>query len=131
MVSATGTPTGADLYTSCSTTSPSIVNNNYSWSTGIPFTVSTIDPVGWSSGSQVTIKDGKINLDDENADIIINGKSIVKILSSIEERLAILKPNPTLENEWEELKDLGNKYRQLEAEIKEKLNVWKVLKSND
>lgn len=125
------TTIGADIYNSCSTTSPSIVNNNYSWSTGLPFTGSAIDPLGWSSGNQATIKDGKIILDGENSDIIINGKSLLKLLHSIEDRLGILEPNPKLENDWEELKELGNKYRELEAKIKEKLNVWKVLESND
>ena len=116
----TSTPS-TGLYNSCSTTIPSIVNSNYSWSTGLPVSI----------GQITTTHHEKITLEGDNADITVNGKSVLKILSKIEERLAILEPNPTLENEWEELKKLGDKYRQLEAEIKEKLGVWKVLKSND
>ena len=117
---------GAGLYNSCSTTVPSIVNSNYNWSTGLPVSISS-GPIG-----QMTTKHlEKITLEGDNADITVNGKSVLKILSSIEERLAILEPNSALENEWEELKKLGDKYRQLEAEIKEKLGVWKVLQSND
>ena len=47
----------------------------------------------------------------------IGGVDIGDSLSRIEQRLAILRPNPRLEAEWKELKDLGERYRQLEAEL--------------
>ena len=40
----------------------------------------------------------------------------------------MLVPNPELEKEWEELKRLGDAYRKLEAECKEKSKVWNTLK---
>ena len=113
------------LYNSCSTTVPSIVNSNYSWSTGI--SVSTMPYI--SSPSIVEAE--KVNLKGDNADITVNGKSLIKLLSSMQERLAMLEPNPALEKDWAELKQLGDKYRQLEAEIKEKLGVWDLLNNND
>lgn len=53
---------------------------------------------------------------------------VQKRLDKIEERLAILKPNPELESRWDELRNLGEKYRQLEAELTAKESVWNTLK---
>lgn len=61
-------------------------------------------------------------------DVKIQGKSLVDTLQSIEERLAILRPNPELEEKWERLKTLGNMYRELEKEILEKQEMWNILK---
>jgi hypothetical protein len=71
----------------------------------------------------------KIQLEGEEADIEINGKSLVNIIESLEKRLNVLVPNPKLEKEWNELKELGDKYRKLEAELKEKGEMWAKLKS--
>ena len=58
----------------------------------------------------------------------VNGKNIVKVLEGIEKRLAILHPNPKLEEKWERLKALGDMYRELEKEIIEKEQIWATLK---
>ena len=71
---------------------------------------------------------GTIKLIGKNADIDINGVSLKDTLAKIEERLAILKPNMALEKDWEELKELGDAYRKLEAEITEKMKTWDILK---
>jgi hypothetical protein len=66
-------------------------------------------------------------LDGEGADIDINGKSLLKTLEALEERLNILVPNPELETEWAELKQLGDAYRKLEQDLIEKAAMWQVL----
>jgi hypothetical protein len=71
---------------------------------------------------------GKIKLVGKNADIDINGISLKDTLAKIEERLAMLKPDVAMEAEWQELKDLGDAYRKLEAEITEKMKAWDILK---
>ena len=43
-------------------------------------------------------------------DIDINGVSLKKTLADIEERLAILRPNPQLESQWEELAAIRQEY---------------------
>lgn len=63
-----------------------------------------------------------------NGDLTINGKSIKQSLEKIEERLAILNPNEELEERWENLRNLRKAYIELEAELKEKEKVWKILK---
>jgi len=61
-------------------------------------------------------------------DVKIKGKSLVDLINNIEQRLAILHPNTELENKWEDLKKLGDMYRQLEQEIIEKEKMWAILK---
>lgn len=73
--------------------------------------------------------DIKIHGDAEfSGKVSIGGKDIGALLESIEERLAILHPNPELEERWETLKQLGKQYRELEADIKEKEQIWATLK---
>ena len=49
-------------------------------------------------------------------------------MDRVEERLNILRPNPKLEDKWDELAELGKRYRELEAEILEKEKMWNILK---
>ena len=65
---------------------------------------------------------------DFEGDITIKGKSLTEMLDKIEERLAILHPNEKLEDKWDELKELGKRYKELEAEIIEKEKIWSILK---
>jgi hypothetical protein len=51
------------------------------------------------------------------------------MIKRIEERLNILTPNEKLEEEWEELRALGNRYRELEQHIKDKQATWDRLKA--
>ena len=65
---------------------------------------------------------------DFEGEVTIKGKSLSEMLEKIEERLAILHPNPELEDRWDELKELGKRYKELEQEIIEKEKVWAILK---
>ncbi len=71
---------------------------------------------------------GQMSLNGENADIRINGKSLSDWMNQIEQRLNILVPNPELEQEWDQLRRLGERYRKLEQKCKEKAEMWKQLK---
>ena len=71
----------------------------------------------------------KIQLNGEGADIELNGWSLIESFKKIEERLNILHPNTKLEAEWEELRALGDKYRELEQQIKDKQATWDRLKA--
>ena len=65
---------------------------------------------------------------DFDGEVTIKGKSLSDMFEKIEERLAILHPNPELEDRWDELKELGKRYKELEQEIIEKEKVWSILK---
>jgi len=72
---------------------------------------------------------GQVSLKGDNADIDINGKSLVKWMQGMEERINWMQPNVELEKEWDDLKKLGDRYRKLEQKCKEKAEMWKKLKS--
>lgn len=76
------------------------------------------------NGSTLHVK-GNANFE---GDVKIQGKSIVDSLERIEERLAILRPNTELEEKWDQLRGLRKMYMELEAEIKEKEQIWATLK---
>ena len=65
---------------------------------------------------------------DFEGEVTIKGKNLSEMLEKIDERLAILHPNPKLEDKWDELKELGKRYRELEQELLEKEKVWAILK---
>lgn len=71
----------------------------------------------------------KITLNGVGADIEVNGWSLVDAVKRIEERLGLYQPNPKLEKEWEDLRALGEQYRQLEQHIKDKQATWDKLKA--
>lgn len=75
-----------------------------------------------------TNNSGHMSITGEDADITLNGKSMKGWMEKVEERLAILEPNEKLESEWAELKELGERYRELEKQILEKAKVWDILK---
>ena len=96
--------------------------------TGGPYTIS--GGAGSNASPWATYTGApKIRLDGEGADIEVNGWSLIDAIQKIEERLNILHPNTKLEEEWEELRVLGNKYRELEQHIKDKQATWDRLKA--
>ena len=84
----------------------------------------------WSSQGSVDTA-GVLQLNGDKADIKINGISLNETLKTIQERLNILVPNSKFENEWAELKKLGEQYRKLEAELEEKSRMWTALKKTE
>jgi len=110
-ISLTGSPTytiGAGINTA-----------GHVWTTGTtsPY---TFNPVSHSA---------TIQLDGDNADIKVNGWSLVDAIQKIEKRLNILHPNTKLEADWEELRELGKRYRELEQHIQDKQATWDRLKA--
>ena len=107
--------------------------------TGIGTSSITWSPNTWTTSDTFTIasphtkvnQGGKIQLEGENADIEINGESLVAMLRQIQQRMNILTVNTELEAEWEELRELGDQYRALEQHIIEKMKTWKKLQAQD
>jgi len=112
---------------------PSSSSGSYTWntnSTGGYNLLGNISPTlnlndTWQHG------DSKLHVKGDaefEGDVKIKGKSISETLDKIEQRLGILYPNEKLEEKWEELKALGDKYRELEKDILEKEQIWNTLK---
>ena len=72
---------------------------------------------------------GKIDLQGESADITINGTSLLATLATLQERLNWMQPNTELEAEWDQLRELGDRYRELEQQCREKSQMWAKLRT--
>jgi len=129
-----------------SSMSDTITLDNTLWSSGsitLPYTTTTVPNGGytisngagtgynWSNGTTNT-HTVEINADGmkikEGGDITIGGKSLTKAIEQIEERLAILHPNPALEERWDQLKELRKQYIEMEKDLLEKDKLMKILK---
>jgi hypothetical protein len=101
--------------------------------TNVIYTTNTTNPI-WSSSPYGTSGSGRIVLGGPDADIEINGESIVDTLKQIKEQLQIpnrLNRNARLEDEFEELKQLGEQYQDLETKFLEQKRVFDILKKQD
>jgi hypothetical protein len=109
-------------------------------STGGPYTITgaTGISVPWTgistTSNTITVDSSwnkpassKIRLDGPDADIEVNGESLIGMLKAIEQRLNILRPNTELESEWSELQELGDAYRKLESKIQAKMKTWNAI----
>jgi hypothetical protein len=104
--------------------------NGTSGSSGQVYTTNGTSP-GWITQADPSLKGATLSVKgnaDFEGEVTIKGKNLTEMLEKIEERLAILHPNEKLEDRWDELKELGKRYKELEAEIIEKEKVWAILK---
>ena len=116
------------------TTSVTIPSGGWLQSSGTSYTITNGGTGGgytnWntiSNTASVHIDTDGVNI-KEGGDIKIGGKSLSEAIDKIEERLAILKPNPDLEERWEKLKELRKQYMELEKDLLEKEKIMKILK---
>ena len=100
---------------------------SYNWTTNATNDWSNIT-IGSSINSTIG-QSGLMELRGENADVKVNGRSLMDAIDALEQRLNILVPNPELEAEWDELRELGERYRELEKKCREKGDMWAKLKS--
>jgi len=85
--------------------------------------------VTWATSPLTVTQNSTLDLRGEGADVKINGVSLTGVLKNIEQRLNILRPNKELEAEWHQLRELGDQYRRLETDLKEKSLMWNKLKA--
>lgn len=102
---------------------------NTSWAVNAS-TINTFTDYTLRSDITSSVHIGSDGIDMQpGTDIVIGGRSLMKTLDTITERLAILEPNKKLESEWEELKQLGERYRAMEQDLLEKAKMWNTLKA--
>ena len=135
----TSVPGGLNSSVKYSVSNSTTPNTVPTWTVTTPNTAPTwtTNPGGWGVGGSGaggyhidrTLKGGQLHLEGDDADININGKSLMATLRSLEQRLNILRPNTELEAEWDQLRELGEQYRRLEKEFEEKSKMWNRLKT--
>lgn len=116
-IQTTYTLSNLDLSTSTISVSPSWLGTG---------TNGTLGGYAWANITEPS--SGKLTLEGPNADIEINGESLMTMLHRIEQRLNILEPNKKLEAEWDQLRELGEQYRALEKKLIEQGEMWDMLK---
>jgi len=72
----------------------------------------------WSNVAKTTAQ-GKLQLEGEGADIVMNGVSLKEILDGITDRLSILQPKPELLAKYDNLREAYEHYKTLEALLHE------------
>jgi hypothetical protein len=122
VVTASNNTTGSGLYWGLNGTSA--MPGQVLTSNGTSAQWATITTESSLKGATLSVK-GDAEFEGE---VKIKGKNIAEMFEKIEDRLAILHPNPELEEKWDNLRALRNAYKELEAEIIEKENMWKILK---
>ncbi len=86
----------------------------------------------WSTANTLNVPvSGRMELRGNQADIVINDVSLNDTLRSIQDRLNMLRPNRELEAEWDQLRDLGEQYRDLEKQLMEKQRAWDLLRKKE
>lgn len=87
----------------------------------------------WNSDT-ITLGDpqpsGKITLDGADADIEINGESLLAMIRGIQDRLNILTPDRALEQEWDDLRVIREQYEAKLEECRTKSRAWNALKQS-
>jgi myo-inositol-hexaphosphate 3-phosphohydrolase len=82
--------------------------------------------VDWNRLNNVSLSN-RLQLTGDDADIEINGESVVSMLRDIRDRLAILRVSDEMEAEWHELRQLRSQYEAKLAECESKSRAWKAL----
>jgi hypothetical protein len=104
-------------------------------SIGVGATYSTVGITGATGSNSVWTtagadnwyaKQAKVSITD--SDLVIDGLSLRDFMKTVNERLAVMVPNPELEKEFEELKECADRYRELEKKFLEQMKVWQTLK---
>lgn len=78
--------------------------------------------------TETVLRGSRVDLQGANADLTINGQSMVELLNEINDRLAILKPDKDMEQDWQELRDLRQQYEQKLEHCRQKSRTWAALK---
>ena len=103
-------------------------NSGPSFANSIWTTNTSVGSSNWNIHDSNVAPSGQLSLIGDKADIVINGQSLNATLTALQERMGMLVPNPEMEAEWDQLRELGERYRELEKLCKEKSTAWNKLK---
>lgn len=90
-----------------------------------------IGPSNGSGNWAQTVTPGKIHVQGDavfEGNIKWQGRDMREWFASVESRLGMLRPNPELEQGWDELAELRQQYVELERKLLEQQRVFDILK---
>ena len=85
--------------------------------TSVPSSVLMSNGTGtttWANNTKTTAR-GKLHLEGDDADIVMNGVSLKDLLNGITDRLSILQPKPDMLEKYDNLRQAYEHYKTLEA----------------
>jgi hypothetical protein len=91
----------------------------------------TYGPIYATNATTTAAASGRILVQGDatfEGNITWQGRDMREWFEAVESRLAILQPNPKMEQDWDELRDLGDQYRALERKLTEQQRVFDILK---
>lgn len=113
----------------------SVPNGGYSTSSGtVTLTGSGAGTYWTNATSAVSQPSPSVYIDrdgitmEPETDIKVGDQSLKQFMADVNRRLGIMVPNPKLEKDFEQLKELRDQYEALEKEMIEKSKVWETLK---
>ena len=120
-------------------TMDSITLGNIDWNSINSTMVTGTDTLTWSDNTystnygynppNVNITHEGVNIKEE-ADLKIGDRSLKDFMDRVEDQLAILRPAPELEEQWDQLRDLRRQYEECKQDILEKEKIMKILKED-
>lgn len=81
---------------------------------GQVLTVANGTSASWANNTKMTAH-GELNIEGDNADIVVNGVRLSETLKAINDRLSILQINPELHSKYDNLRQAYEHYKTLEA----------------
>jgi hypothetical protein len=121
------------------------INNNVVYTTGSHYTMTTtasgtgtnlytISDSNWSTTPITMNPAGRIDLKGDSADVVINGESLREVLTEMRAFLRLppaVQRDHKLEQEYQELLELGKQYQERVAHYREQRKIFDILKKND
>jgi len=107
---------GAVTGVGASTNIISITNGGSGYPSSSVLTATGTGTTTWANNTNTkTTARGKLHLEGDDADIIINGVSLIDLMNGITDRLSILQPSPEKLEKYEALRQAYEHYKTLEA----------------
>lgn len=105
---------GAVTGVGASTNIISITNGGSGYPSSSVLTATGAGATTWATSAKTNAR-GKLHLEGDDADIIINGVSLIDLMNGITDRLSILQPSPEKLEKYEALRQAYEHYKTLEA----------------
>ena len=119
--SSNNTILNSSIYNTCNTVGMSIYSNSYTSS------ILELKDNNQDTAFIVDYNKKQVRI-SENYDLLLGNISVVSFIKNVEDRLGLLLNNERLEKDWDDLREIANKYRELESSILGQERILEVLK---
>ena len=119
--SSNNTILNSSIYNTCNTVGMSISNNSYTNS------ILELKDNNQDTSFIVDYNKKQVRI-SENYDLLLGNISVVSFIKNVEDKMGLLINNERLEKDWDSLREIANKYRELERSILGQERILEILK---